>query len=336
MYNTRTINPIPMSASWLVCDHTMINSAPGLSLATETLYPIREVSRLSGVNSVTLRAWERRYGLLVPQRTESGHRLYSMRDIERVKAIVSWIARGVPVSKVASIIDRQALPALSIASAEEADTQAEEQVQAAREQLMAAVVSADLLALERVYGQLFARWPLTQLCNDILLPVWRQCRVQAKQCGSSAAWALLDGFLRGRLLQRIAFLQAARPSVLLVSLQPREDEVEVLLAALFLADADVNIAYLSCLPAAEDLLLMCESGHHKALLLFSDKAFETTVLTRQLPRLNHQLECPVAALGACCELQAEELQQVNVSCLGLAQRSLTDRLRQLLSGRFDG
>ena len=38
------------------------------------LYPIREVSRLTGVNSVTLRAWERRYGLIRPQRTPKGHR----------------------------------------------------------------------------------------------------------------------------------------------------------------------------------------------------------------------------------------------------------------------
>jgi len=314
----------------------MTNPAPGLSLAAETLYPIREVSRLSGVNSVTLRAWERRYGLLVPQRTESGHRLYSMHDIERVKAIVSWIARGVPVSKVASIIDRQALPAASVAALEQADTQSDDPLQAARAQLMGAVDSADLLGLERVYGQLFARWSLTHLCNDILLPVWRQYRVQAKQGGSLAPWALLDGFLRARLLQRTSFLQPARSSVLLVSLQPREDEVEVLLAALFLVEADVNIAYLSCLPAAEDLLLMCAGGHHQALLLFSDRAIEATLLTRQLPRLNHQLECPVAAVGACCELQAEELHRANVSCLGLAQRSLTDSVRQLLAGRFDG
>ncbi|GAA6132901.1 MerR family transcriptional regulator [Halopseudomonas sabulinigri] len=320
----------------LVCDHTMINSVPGLALANETLYPIREVSRLSGVNSVTLRAWERRYGLLVPQRTDSGHRLYSMRDIERVKAIVSWIARGVPVSKVASIIDRQALPSLSVAPVAQTDSLADEQLQAAREQLIAAVARGDLLGLERVYGQLFARWPLTQLCNDILLPVWRQYRVQAKQGGASACWALLDGFLRGRLLQRIAFLQPDRASVLLVSLQPREEEVEVLLAALFLADADINIAYLSCLPAPEELLLMCDGGGHQALLLFSDRALEAGVLTRQLPRLNQQLECPVAALGACCELQAVELQQANISCLGLAQRSLTDSVQQLLAGRFDG
>ena len=40
------------------------------------LFPIRTVSHLTGVNAVTLRAWERRHGLIKPQRTPSGHRLY--------------------------------------------------------------------------------------------------------------------------------------------------------------------------------------------------------------------------------------------------------------------
>ena len=75
------------------------------ALEREDLFPIREVSRLTGVNPVTLRAWERRYGLIEPTRTESGHRLYSMTEIERVRSIVEWIDRGVSVSKVGEILD---------------------------------------------------------------------------------------------------------------------------------------------------------------------------------------------------------------------------------------
>jgi len=61
------------------------------ALKQEELFPIREVSRLTGVNPVTLRAWERRYGLIQPTRTESGHRLYAMSDIETVRTIMGWI-----------------------------------------------------------------------------------------------------------------------------------------------------------------------------------------------------------------------------------------------------
>ena len=47
--------------------------------AEEELYPIRTVSSLTGVNSITLRAWERRYGLIKPVRTPKGHRLYTQK-----------------------------------------------------------------------------------------------------------------------------------------------------------------------------------------------------------------------------------------------------------------
>src|SRR5471032_1496457 len=87
---------------------------PGLPLGREELFPIREVARLTGVNPVTLRAWERRYGLIQPTRTESGHRLYSMADIEKVRSILGWIDRGVAVSKVGKILAKtEPLKALS-------------------------------------------------------------------------------------------------------------------------------------------------------------------------------------------------------------------------------
>ncbi|MFP3449340.1 MerR family transcriptional regulator, partial [Pseudomonas sp. SIMBA_067] len=82
-----------------------VNTAPidSTSLLDPTdsdqLFPIREVSRLTGINPVTLRAWERRYGLIQPTRTESGHRLYSKSDIETVHRILDWVERGVAVSK---------------------------------------------------------------------------------------------------------------------------------------------------------------------------------------------------------------------------------------------
>ncbi len=41
------------------------------------LYTIGEVALLCDINPVTLRAWQRRYGLLKPQRTDGGHRLFN-------------------------------------------------------------------------------------------------------------------------------------------------------------------------------------------------------------------------------------------------------------------
>ncbi|WP_421249730.1 MerR family transcriptional regulator [Aeromonas sp. 603359] len=73
-------------------------------LADEGIYPIREVSRLTGINAVTLRAWQRRYGLVQPARTEKGHRLYSEQDIRQIGEILSWLERGVSIGQVKGLL----------------------------------------------------------------------------------------------------------------------------------------------------------------------------------------------------------------------------------------
>ncbi|MFM5146098.1 MerR family transcriptional regulator [Aeromonas rivipollensis] len=70
----------------------------------EGIYPIREVSRLTGVNAVTLRAWQRRYGLVQPARTDKGHRLYSEQDIRQIGEILSWLERGVSIGQVKGLL----------------------------------------------------------------------------------------------------------------------------------------------------------------------------------------------------------------------------------------
>lgn len=63
-------------------------------------YSIGEFSRLCGINATTLRAWQRRYGLLTPQRTEGGHRMYTDDDVRLALKILDWLRKGVPVSQV--------------------------------------------------------------------------------------------------------------------------------------------------------------------------------------------------------------------------------------------
>jgi len=71
------------------------------------LYPIREVSRLTGVNAITLRAWERRYDLIEPVRTDSGHRLFTQAHVDRINAAVKLTEQGIPISQVKRFLDDQ-------------------------------------------------------------------------------------------------------------------------------------------------------------------------------------------------------------------------------------
>ena len=214
------------------------------SLKREELFPIREVARLTGVNPITLRAWERRYGLIQPTRTDSGHRLYSMNDIERIHSILSWIERGVAVSKVGKILARTApLQALSSIIPNELVQADYAQWQ---EQVQAAVSAFDESRLEQVYGQIFSSYPLTVVFQDILLPLWKLLLHRQEAFGQTSEWLFLDGFLRSRVLQRLLLVRVMQPRrVIVCALNDQCRELELLVTALFLSSVDSAIQVLA-------------------------------------------------------------------------------------------
>lgn len=72
---------------------------------------IKEFAARTGIPEVTLRAWERRYGVLQPVRTEGGYRLYSPADEQRVLAMQAHIARGVAPAQAARLALAEDAPA---------------------------------------------------------------------------------------------------------------------------------------------------------------------------------------------------------------------------------
>jgi MerR family transcriptional regulator, light-induced transcriptional regulator len=69
------------------------------------LFPIRVVARLTGINPVTIRAWERRYRLVLPERTPGGHRLYSRADVELLRAASRLVEQGVSISRATRLLE---------------------------------------------------------------------------------------------------------------------------------------------------------------------------------------------------------------------------------------
>ena len=153
-----------------VTDHSSANGLQ-VGLEQEELFPIREVSRITGINPVTLRAWERRYGLIQPTRTESGHRLYSQSDIDEVRSILGWIERGVAVSKVSKILARTSTTRLQTAALD-SDVQSSDWADW-HDQIRQAIGVFDERRLEQLYGQVFSSYPMPVVFQDIFMPVWR-------------------------------------------------------------------------------------------------------------------------------------------------------------------
>src|SRR3954471_9001087 len=72
---------------------------------------VGELARRVGVSPAVLRAWERRYGLLRPQRSRAGQRLYPAADEARVRAMLDHMDRGYSAAIAARLAAEPAQPA---------------------------------------------------------------------------------------------------------------------------------------------------------------------------------------------------------------------------------
>lgn len=66
-------------------------------------FNIQVASQLSGVASATIRAWEKRYNAVVPERAENKHRLYSEKDIEKLTLLFKLTELGQSIGKIAHL-----------------------------------------------------------------------------------------------------------------------------------------------------------------------------------------------------------------------------------------
>lgn len=314
-------------------DVSALHGLVSASLKQDDLYPIREVSRLTGVNPVTLRAWERRYGLIVPTRTDSGHRLYSQADIEAVRSILAWIERGVSVSKVGKILARSdAAKSAAIPRSNEIVASEWEQWQ---EQFRLAVGEFDEPELGRLYGHVFATYPLMVVFEQIVMPLWKQLLVRQDGFGQTSEWLFFDSFLRARVLSRLHLGQSAQGQrVMLVAVPGHCHEFELLVAGLLLSTREVTVTVLAPGQPLIELPLVCGKVKPRALLLFSNHDPDPD-LRRELKRLAQGLECPVALAGEAADLAGEMLAGSPVGCLGSAAPVMQRRLQQFLAGHLD-
>ncbi len=73
----------------------------------EPLYNIGVVARMTGISMATLRAWERRYEFPESQRTAGGHRLYSERDVLRLRWVKARIDEGMQTAQSINALKHQ-------------------------------------------------------------------------------------------------------------------------------------------------------------------------------------------------------------------------------------
>ena len=277
-------------------DQKASESVDELALSeSSTHFPIRELSLKTGVNSVTLRAWERRYGLLKPKRTGKGHRLYDQGDVQRVEGILRWIQQGVAVSKVRALLEQEVAPDGVVLSNEWLEWQVA---------LVKASKAFQEDKIEQMYQQIFSQYPAEIAIRDWLLPSF-------EQLGKSAELAFCESVLLSCLVSRVMSLKSQKkqsqgkglPKVLITGLTSQR-VLWCYMAAAIMLDKGLPCAVLPNAYYSDDWSRFVETTQVQSVLVFCEN--ELAAKASDLINQMQQWQRPVVVVGASFWLSAHE------------------------------
>lgn len=140
------------------------------------MHTIKAASRLTGVPAATLRAWERRYGVVQPARTDGGYRVYDDDAIAALQTMRTLVDEGWAPAQAAEQI-RAASRGEPIPPPGGPATQHDQEIQenlAGTTSLAEIAESMDLVALERVLDEQFSRASFESVVDDWLMPALAQ------------------------------------------------------------------------------------------------------------------------------------------------------------------
>ena len=225
-------------------------------------FNVKAVCKLTGLNEHTLRAWERRYGAIVPDRQENRRRIYTREDVERLRWLVGLVDQGYAIGQIAGLADRElrdlvaqhellSRPAQTAEAVEEPkanDPSASPHVEALRRLDLEALQ----LELERSRLMHGARDLLLKVVLPLMGEVGRLVMNDELEIGQEHAFSAL---VRAQLLDILFQLKRLKTVVVptqgssrkrVVVATPEGDlhEIGILAGAILCADAGLDVAYL--------------------------------------------------------------------------------------------
>ncbi|MEO6236933.1 MAG: MerR family transcriptional regulator [Vicinamibacterales bacterium] len=254
-------------------------------------YPIRAVSRLTGIGIDTLRAWERRHSAITPIRDDRG-RIYTDADIARLRLLRGAVEQGHSIGRLAGLTDEKLrhLAATARAVAAPADPMPRTALDTAA--LSAALRKYDAAGIDREITRLAAVLRPLDLVRDALMPMlaqvgedWhrRRAGIAQEHLLSSTIRNILGSFLRLH----------SRPDgparLLFATLAGDRHEIGALGAAMLAASSGLSVSYLGPDLPARDIVESVTSAGAQVLVLGMTTASAGKAKERELRTIVREL-----------------------------------------------
>jgi DNA-binding transcriptional MerR regulator/methylmalonyl-CoA mutase cobalamin-binding subunit len=233
-------------------------------------HPIQVVARRTGLTADVLRAWEKRYGVVKPGRSEGGRRLYSDADIERLRLLRRASLAGRRIGQIASLSTEELTDLVQEDEREEAEAAiepgagagalAEAHLQAS----LAAMERLDARELEAVLNRALVTLSAPVLVEQVAAPVLRRVGELWSRGGVRPAHEHLASAVLLRVLGKLveaAEPSGAAPKLVVATPAGQQHEFGALFAAATAAAEGWHVTYLgSDLPAEDIAAAASETG----------------------------------------------------------------------------
>jgi DNA-binding transcriptional MerR regulator len=256
----------------------------------ERQFRIGELARRTGVSPDALRVWERRYGLLRPERSEGGYRLYSAEDELRVREMVRHLDGRVPAGEAARLVLEGA----------PAGDEASPQIRSASTQLREALDRFDDAAAQSALDGLFGSLSFETVAREVILPYLRELGDRWERGEASVAQEHFASIvIRGRLLALArGWDRGTGPRALLACTPGEQHELGLLVFGLALRQHGWCITYLGADTPVETLGTAADQLHPDAVVVITLTPERLQPIRKDLAELAARSRLLLAGAGA--------------------------------------
>ena len=270
-------------------------------LATRPVYNTQAVVQRTGVPADTFRAWERRYGLPNPARTEGNQRRYSDRDVAMIVWLRDQTRSGLTISQAVELFrSRDDLPGDLVDQFPTTGVDFEEDVPAdhARlsrytHQLVDALIAYDSRSASHVLEEALAIVPVEDVCLEVLQPAlyeigarWQRGEILISGEHFATAFAIRK---LGSLFN-LSRPEHGRGPVLAACLEGELHEVGLLMTCLFLSRRGIRVIYLGPNLPLSDLIATVKDIRPPLVLLSSSTPEGAADVGRASHQIRHAVE----------------------------------------------
>lgn len=263
-------------------------------MTDDGLLRIGELSRRASVSPEVLRAWERRYHLFAPKRTEGGFRLYSTSDLARITAMKRLLTDGMSASEAAQQVLRE--PAAAVEAPPPAPALLEQRIRALR----SALLSFDETDANRAIDHLLMEFDVEAVMRLVFLPVLRevgelweqgQLNVAQEHFASHLIRRRLGGMARG-------WEDGSGPRALLACPPDEEHDIPLMMLGIALANRGWRVTFLGARTPADDLVRAVKSVTPAVVVLASPDALTFGAMSASLQDISKSARIAIAGTGA--------------------------------------